>query len=101
MVALQHRHHISKVVFAVGVDNHYQSCDCIIVLSTCAVQLKNAPNFTKVKVNAPIYKGSGGIEPSEERSQKQDKAAHSYAEVGSRPCCLLCRSICQYRMGKF
>ena len=52
--------------------------------SVCAVQLKNAPDFTKVKVNAPIYKGSGGIEPSEERSQKQDKAAHAYAEVWSR-----------------
>ena len=64
--------------------------NCTFMLSTCAVQLKNAPNFTKVKVNAPIYKGSGGIEPSEERSQKQDKAAHSYAEVGSRPHCSLC-----------
>ena len=60
------------------------------VMSTCAVQLKNAPNFTKVKVNAPVYKGSGGIEPSEERSQKQEKAAHSYAEVGSRPHCSSC-----------
>lgn len=54
--------------------------DCTLTLST-PMQLKNAPDFTKVKVNAPIYKGSGGIEPSEERSQKQDKAAHGYAEV--------------------
>lgn len=49
------------------------------------MQLKNAPDFTKVKVNAPIYKGSGGIEPSEERSQKQDQAAGAYAQVGLRP----------------
>jgi len=45
------------------------------------LQLKNAPNFTKVKVHAPTYKGSGGIEPSEERSQKQDQAAQAYAKV--------------------
>ena len=48
------------------------------------MQLKNAPNFTKVKVHAPIYKGSGDIEPSEERSQKQDKATQAYAKVCSQ-----------------
>ncbi|KAL3156970.1 hypothetical protein ABBQ38_001228 [Trebouxia sp. C0009 RCD-2024] len=48
-----------------------------------ARKLKNAPDFTKVKVNAPIYKGSGGIEPSEERSQKQDQAASAYAQIWS------------------
>lgn len=45
------------------------------------LQLKNAPNFTEVKVHAPTYKGSGGIEPSEARSQKQDQAAQAYAKV--------------------
>ena len=69
------------------------------MLSICAVQLKNAPDFTKVKVDAPIYKGSGDIEPSEQRSKMQDKAAHSYAEVGFRPPCSLRRSPCQYRVG--
>lgn len=57
----------------------------MVTLSACVMQLKNAPDFTKVKVNAPIYKGSGGIEPSEERSQKQDQAASAYAQVGFRP----------------
>lgn len=53
----------------------------VVPYFACVVQLKNAPDFTKVKVNAPIYKGSGNIEPSEERSQKQDKATHAYAKV--------------------
>ena len=46
------------------------------------LQLKNAPDFTKVKVHAPTYKGRGGIEPSEARAQKQDQAAQVYAKVG-------------------
>ncbi|DBA68467.1 hypothetical protein WJX79_007535 [Trebouxia sp. C0005] len=46
-----------------------------------ARKLKNAPNFTEVKVHAPTYKGSGGIEPSEARSQKQDQAAQAYAKI--------------------
>lgn len=62
---------------SLAISSHY----CTLILVYVPVQLKNAPDFTKVKVNAPIYKGSGGIEPSEERSQKQDKAAHGYAEV--------------------
>ena len=45
------------------------------------LQLKNAPNFTKVKVHPPTYKGSGGIEPSRARSQKQDQTAQAYAKV--------------------
>jgi len=49
------------------------------------LQLKNAPNFTKVKVHPPTYKGSGGIEPSEERSQEQDQAAQAYAKASILP----------------
>lgn len=64
--------------------------DCTPDVVCVPVQLKNAPDFTKVKVNAPIYKGSGGIEPSEERSQKQDKAAHGYAEVDFQTMFWLC-----------
>ena len=46
-----------------------------------ALQLKTAPNYTKVKVNAPAYKGSGDIQPTEERAQKQDQATQAYAKV--------------------
>ena len=45
------------------------------------MQLKHAPDYTKVKVNAPSYKGSGGIEPSEDRAKKQDQATKVYAKV--------------------
>ena len=47
------------------------------------LQLRNAPDFLKVKVHAPSYKGSGNIEPSEDRSNKQDRAAQAYAKVGA------------------
>lgn len=46
-----------------------------------ARKLRNAPDFLKVKVHAPSYKGSGNIEPSEDRSNKQDRAAQAYAKI--------------------
>lgn len=59
-----------------------QHCLGAVHASTVVMlQLKNAPDFTKVKVHPPTYKGSGGIEPSEERSQKQDQAAQAYAKA--------------------
>ena len=65
-----------------------QHLDRLYIRTCCqlavVLQLKNAPNFLKVKVDAPTYKGSGGIEPSEERSKKQDQATQAYAKVEQR-----------------
>lgn len=46
------------------------------------MQLKHAPDFLKVKVDASTYRGSGGIEPCEDRSKQQDQATQAYAKVG-------------------
>lgn len=60
----------------------HKTVQAICLKSGVVLQLKHAPDFLKVKVDASTYKGSGGIEPSEDRSKKQDQATQAYAKVG-------------------